>query len=232
MCAADSSLHLHGLIERMRQGDRAAFDDLVHRYRQRLMSIIRLRLGSSLRRRADVEDLLQEALLRAFRGLKGFEWEGRPQFVAWLTTITERTCTDFVRRNVEAEKNSVRREVSLGERVGSEGSGARLADILRGPSDEPHRAMRREERLSRLEDALDSLAPQHREVIILSILQRLPTREVARRLGLTSGAVCMLRTRALASLKDIFGNTESLRLPHRPIVPEAEDTLDPSPDSP
>ena len=67
----------------------------------------------------------------------------------------------------------------------------------------------------RSERAVRELPDHYREVIILSVVQRVPTQEVAARLAMTVPAVCMLRSRALRKLRDVFGNTDSLRLPNR-----------------
>ena len=76
-------------------------------------------------------------------------------------------------------------------------------------------AFRREERLSRLQEALEALSPEHREVIRLARFEGLPLREVARRMGRSPGAVRQLLWRALQALKASFGDTESLHLPER-----------------
>ncbi len=204
-------------VERLRGGDREAFDVLAGPHQRRLLSLIRLRLGDAIRARLDPEDVLQVALLKAYQALPGLEWRGEAGFVAWLTTIAENVCADSLRVHRNAAKNSVLRERSLDGPVCDAESGARLADLLSGGAQTPSRGLRREERLERLERALDQLAPQHREVLVLSVVRRLPTREVAEQLGLTSGAVCMLRTRALGKLGELFGYTESLHLPDRPL---------------
>ena len=49
------------LVEKAQQGDRTAFDRLVERYRERLVSLIRASLGSYLRSRVDVEDQIGRA---------------------------------------------------------------------------------------------------------------------------------------------------------------------------
>lgn len=217
--ADDSSLLVHSLVERFRRGDKEAFKQLVYRHRERLLSVIRLRFGHQLQQRVDPDDVLQETLLRVYEAREDFRWQGRARFVAWLTTIAERTCTDIVRQHLVRQKQAVQKQVSLSRRRG-------LRDVLAGSATEPLNDLRRAERLTRLEDALGQLSPEHREVIVLSILQCLPTRKVAERLGITSSAVCMLRTRALLKLRDIFGNTESLRLPPRPISPPSADSAD------
>ena len=58
-------------VDRAREGDRAAFDELTTACRDRLATLVRFRLGDSLRREVDPEDILQETYLRFLRS--GFD---------------------------------------------------------------------------------------------------------------------------------------------------------------
>src|SRR5512140_3128052 len=69
------------VIRRVQQGEIGLFEILMRRYNQRLYRIIRSILGSD----ADVEDVLQEAYLKAYGHLDQFE--GRSSFATWLTKI-------------------------------------------------------------------------------------------------------------------------------------------------
>lgn len=215
---------IEDLVDRSRRGDRGAFDALAERCRRRLKSFIQLSLDDKLRPRLDADDVLQETLLRAFRGMGEFEWKGPGRFMSWLTTIAENTCREMLRRHVQAERNSLLREVSLARPVGRDGSVRELAEVLSSGGPSPSTLLAREERLLRLERALHALAPNHRQVLILSLLQELPTAEIAERLGITSGAVCMLRYRALKKLREQFGDTDSLHLAPGPIAADPPST--------
>ncbi|TQS44674.1 sigma-70 family RNA polymerase sigma factor [Cryptosporangium phraense] len=71
-------------------GDEAAFDRLVRPLRRELHAHCYRLLGSS----HDADDALQDALLRAWRGLARFE--GRSSVRTWLYTVTTRTCLDLI----------------------------------------------------------------------------------------------------------------------------------------
>jgi RNA polymerase sigma-70 factor (ECF subfamily) len=73
-----------------RNGDDAAFDRLVAPLRRELHAHCYRMLGSV----HDAEDALQDALLRAWRGMAGFE--GRSSVRSWLYTVATRTCLDLV----------------------------------------------------------------------------------------------------------------------------------------
>ena len=77
----------------------------------------------------------------------------------------------------------------------------------------PSRGLRREERLGRLQQALDRLSSDHRQVIMLARIRRLQVREIAGRMKRSENAVKKLLARALDELRKEFGDTESLNLP-------------------
>lgn len=66
----------------------------------------------------------------------------------------------------------------------------------------PVTAADRQDRLALLSDALQRLSPSHREVIILSRIENLPAKDIAKRLGRTENAVHLLLGRALKRLKE------------------------------
>ena len=67
--AADSS-ETQRLLDRVRAGDRRAFDELFTRHRPYLRQVIGLRLDPQLRPRVDPSDVVQETQLEAFRRLE------------------------------------------------------------------------------------------------------------------------------------------------------------------
>jgi RNA polymerase sigma factor (sigma-70 family) len=77
--------------------------------------------------------------------------------------------------------------------------------------------LRREERFERLEKSLQSLSPDHREVILLARIEGLQIAAIAERLGRSKSAVKSLLLRALKELKRSFGDTESFHLPDRSL---------------
>jgi RNA polymerase sigma-70 factor (ECF subfamily) len=189
------------LIARAQAGDRAAFADLLARHRKPLLYVIRSRSGPLLRQSADPEDLLQEAALRGFQALGRFRWGGEGSFFRWLSSIALHVLKDQVRRDERHPRAALDHDPP-GE----------------GPS--PSQLVRRGERLDRLEEALEGLSPDHRQVIHLARFEGLRTSEIARRMNRSPGAVRHLLLRALGRLRDLFGDTESLSLPEEGLPSE------------
>jgi len=71
----ESATSSHGLVERVQQGDHEAFSRLFEKYRPRLAVLIHYQLGNQARRDADVDDVLQETMLRAYRDIRQFEYQ-------------------------------------------------------------------------------------------------------------------------------------------------------------
>ena len=185
------------LVEKAQRQDREAFQDLVEKYRDPLDKYVRLRLGAHFLRHVDVEDVLQETSARAFEGIARFEWRGNGSLLRWMKGIAERVILKLARRQ--------RRDVLY------------LDHDVAAQDVSPSKAMRRDERFDRFQEALDTLSPDYREVVDLARLQGLGVKEIARRMNRSPKSVAHLLSRALKKLKEAFGETESLSLPPRPI---------------
>ena len=72
--------------------DLRAFEELVSRYEQRVLTNCRYLSGSS----ADADDLAQEVMIKVFYGLAGFE--GRSAFKTWLMRVKSNHCINFVKK--------------------------------------------------------------------------------------------------------------------------------------
>lgn len=182
------------LVSRARSGDRQAFEDLFRRYQSRLRPLIDLRLKGPLREKVEVDDVLQETLLRAFQSLGRFEWQDEESFLRWLGGIA---------RNVVLQIAGAEKRKKL------------IALNHEPPADDASlsKLERRKERLDRFQKSIDRLSPDHRKVIFLARVQRLPIKEIAERMKRSPEAVSQLLMRAVKKLKESFGRTESFHLP-------------------
>jgi RNA polymerase sigma-70 factor, ECF subfamily len=195
------------LIELARDGDQGAFGELVGPYRAELHAHGYRMLGSV----HDAEDALQDALLRAWRGLPGFE--GRSSVRSWLHTILSNAALDFGRRRA-------RREVPAGFSPAGQLAepawlepypDAALGD-LRAASPEARYELRESLELAFV-IALQHLPPAQRAVLILRDVVGLSAAEMASQLGTTVPAVTSALQRARASVAGrLPGHTQQATL--------------------
>ncbi|MGE5325834.1 MAG: RNA polymerase sigma factor [Deltaproteobacteria bacterium] len=176
------------LVERAKSADSRAFSQIFRKYRARLAVIIHYRLGAELRRYGDVDDVLQETFFRAFRDLASFKYESPGCFMSWLSSIAGHVISDMAR--TQSRKKRQANFVSF--RSESNPGGADPAD-----SQTPSRIFSEQEGLRRLLARLDSLPADYREIILLTKVEGLSTREAAERLGRSHPAVSLLLHRAI-----------------------------------
>src|SRR5207253_6501715 len=96
MTAIPATITDEELVARSKTGDTESFNQLVMRWERPIYALAYRTLG----REEDARDVVQEAFLRAFRGLRGFK--GEAKFSSWLYRITLNLCRDWIRRERRA----------------------------------------------------------------------------------------------------------------------------------
>jgi len=177
------------LVERAKNGDLAAFEQLVEKYRQRVWRLaIRY-----LRDEEEAMDVAQEVFVRAYQSLK--EFRGRSQFYTWLFRITVNLATDRQRQRASRQRAFGSEELSEAEWTRT------LPDPSRRPDEEASRAQEREQ----IRKALDALPPHHRTIIMLSDVEGLSYREIAEVLRCPMGTVMSRLHNARKQLRGLLG---------------------------
>jgi RNA polymerase sigma-70 factor (ECF subfamily) len=180
-----------------------AFD----RYRARLERMVRVRLDPRLRARLDVEDVVQDAYLEASRRLPEYLQERKVPFYLWLRFIAGQKLIEAHRIH-GAGKRDVRRERDCGGQAdGASGAtSAVLAHEILASQTTPSGALHREELRKELEQALETLEPVDREVIILRHHEHMTNTEAAEVLGITANAAAQRHFRALQKMRESLGH--------------------------
>jgi len=205
MCAVGPGSTTVALLERVAGGDRAALDELFARHRRALRLMVDLRLDPVLRRRVEPSDVVQEACLDAARRLQEFLDGSGLSFRLWLRLLTGQKLAELHRRHVQARARDVRREQAVAlPPVSSERLALELS--ARGPT--PSRLAAGKERLETLTEALSSMEPLDREVLVLRHFEELSHEEIAQLVGTTEEAVRKRYVRALRRLRRIMGGSE------------------------
>lgn len=189
------------LIAQAQGGDASALGQLCSVYTERVRRIVRFRMGPELRPHLESMDLVQEALIDAVNDLGAFTYSNEGDFLRWLSRIVENTIRDHARR-LHTAKRDVRRQVPLDYAARDNCSG--FGSGLPAATTTPSVILSLREDLDRLEQAMDRLKPEYREVIVLAKIEGLSCKEIAERLGKSPAAVAMMLSRAIVSVADLF----------------------------
>ncbi|MEM9291895.1 MAG: sigma-70 family RNA polymerase sigma factor [Acidobacteriota bacterium] len=175
------------LLELMRGGDSDAMDRLVRRYLPLLKRWAHGRLPSSVRDLVEVDDLVEEALLRTLRQLPNFEGRFSSAFDAYVYRGVKNRIQDEIRRRHREPLRQHLREETVSSLIGEELS--------------PLKEAIGQELQMHYEEALKTLRPRDQEAIVARLELRLPYEEIASALGKSSAdAARMVVVRAMARL--------------------------------
>jgi RNA polymerase sigma-70 factor, ECF subfamily len=84
-------------IRRVQRGEREAFEPLLERHQKRVFSLV----YHLVRRRDEVEDIAQEIFIKAFRGIRSYNFQA--SFGTWLSRIAVNHCYDYLRREQKSK---------------------------------------------------------------------------------------------------------------------------------
>ena len=157
------------LVGRARAGDEVAFGRLYDRYARMIHGVLLARVP-----RVDVEDLVQDVFLTAWRGLGSLRDPGA--FGGWLSMIARNRATDFQRRSIDA--------VELPDHLEArDATGARA---------EAHAIL----------DVIRTLPEAYRETLVLRLVEGMTGPEIAERTGLTPASVRVNLHRGMKMLRE------------------------------
>ena len=185
--------------------DEAGFEEVFDRYRKRLRQMVKLRLDRRLYGRIDVDDVLQDAFLEAFRKLPGYKKRSSelPVFL-WLRLIVGEKLTDLHRHHLGVQMRDADREVSIYRGPMPAASSMALAAQLMGSITSPSRAALRAESRLQIQDALNMMDPMDREVLTLRHFEQLSNSETAQVLDIKQQAASNRYIRALKRMKEML----------------------------
>lgn len=199
------------LLRRAKGGDAQALAALFGHYRERLKRMVRLRLDRRLSGRVDASDVLQEAYLEVHKRFPEYAAEKDLPFFLWLRLVTGQKLTDAHRHHLGAQMRDAGLEVSLYRGALPQASSASLAAQLLGKLTTATQAAARAEHKLLVQEALNSMDPLDREVLVLRHFEQLSNDETALALGLKKSTASQRYIRALKRLKEILSAIPGLR---------------------
>ncbi len=162
------------LVERVQGGDKKAFDLLVLKYQQRIMKV----LSRYVRDPSEVQDLAQEAFIKAYRALPNFR--GDSAFYTWLYRIAINTAKNFVVAQGRRPPND---DIEATEAEQYDGESA-LKDYA-----SPERETLRDEIKETVFKAIDELPEDLKTAITLRELEGMSYEEIAETMDCPIGTV-------------------------------------------
>ncbi len=179
------------LILRAQRGEAAAYEELLHAHQQRVFAVV----GGILRRREDVEDVVQQVFIKVYVSIRQFDL--RSTFSTWLYKIAVNECYDYLRkkrvRRLVYEADLSEEQVRQLEALDS-GMGAAP------PADASQRAEMRQV-VGRL---LDELQEEDRHMLVLKEVEGLSVVEIGEALGINVNTVKVRLFRARGKLVDVY----------------------------
>lgn len=177
------------IIEQVLAGDNNAFGALVEAYQDRVYNLALRMCGNA----DDAFDLSQEAFVRAWRGLSGFQQEAA--FSSWLYRLTANVCLDWLR----AKKR--RPTVSL-TTADDDGEEAQLE--IADPGKSPEELLEAAEDRAALVKAMNELPVDYRQILTMRAINDMSYTEIAEALALPEGTVKSRLSRARLALRNIL----------------------------
>lgn len=182
------------LIRRAQAGETAAYEELIRTHQQRVFAVV----GGVLRRREDIEDVVQQVFIKVYVSLRQFDL--RSTFSTWLYKVAVNECYDYLR------KKRVRRlvyEADLSEeqvrQLQELESGAGMAQATPG-ADASQRAELRQI-VGRL---LDELNEEDRMMLVLKEVEGFSVEEIGQVLDVNVNTVKVRLFRARGRLIDVY----------------------------
>ena len=152
------------IVARVQSGDKSAFDLLVIKYQHKVIKLV----SRYIRDSAEVEDITQEAFIKAYRALANFR--GESAFYTWLYRIAINTAKNFL--------------VSQGRRPPSSDIEVEVAEVLEGAASlrenaTPELNLLRDEIAKTVQQAIESLPEDLRTAITLREIDGLSYEDIA-----------------------------------------------------
>lgn len=197
----ESEPNLSERLERISEGDQDALADIFSRYRARLRKMVRMRMDTRLQGRVDPSDVLQEAFIDISRRAPEQSKRADMPFFLWLRMITYQKLLEVHRRHLSTQRRDATRDVSIYHDRSGLNSRLLASQLLGQLTSASQMATRAEQQLM-LEEVLNQMDPNDREILTLRHFEELTNGEVAQVLSLSKTAASNRYVRAVMRLKE------------------------------
>jgi len=175
------------LIEKSSKGDVGSFEELIQPYQKKAFNIAYRMLGNV----EDASDVTQEALIKIYKSLD--KYQGKSSFSTWVYSIVNNTCIDYIRKNKKGNVVYLDQEIQAKDRSYK----MELSDEM----NTPEYLFEKQETQKIVQDAINQLNVDHREIIVLRDINGFSYQEIATMLNCSEGTVKSRINRARGHLK-------------------------------
>lgn len=194
------SVEDRALIKRIKQGDKAAFEQLVNKHYRNIFAYCYRRTGS----KEDAEDITQEVFLKLVKAIYKYQHTGK--FTNFIFTIAVNCCNDFFRSKARHE---------MKENISDD-----VAQLVAGARDEPENRISCQEEKDILYHRLKDLNSHQKEALILYYFHQLKAREIAQITGVPLATAKSRIRQGMEHLRKTYTNEDGQ--PKKPEKPEKE----------
>ena len=187
---SDSSESDADLVYAFKKGHHSAFEKIVLRYQDRVYNLCYRFLGD----RQEAEDSAQEIFIKVYKALKGFRLKS--SFYTWLYRVSVNTCKNRI-KSLEYRRSKSR--VSIDDDQENKDYGI---PVFTDQNNLPDINLEQREKIKRIQEAINSLPPDQKIMVILRDIEGLSYEEIA---GITNsrlGTVKSKLSRARLSLRN------------------------------
>jgi len=192
------------LLIAAKAGDTDAINRLFEKHRGPVHRLIEMRLDRKVRQRVDVSDVVQEVMVDASKRLNKYLDNPALAFHLWMRQIASDRIIDTYRRHRGSAKRSMDREQPLVIAGAVDQSTIELAAALCDPALTPAAIATNREIANQVEQAINGLGEQEREIIVMRHYEHFSNQEIAQVLELTPPAASMRYLRAVRRLRELL----------------------------
>jgi RNA polymerase sigma-70 factor, ECF subfamily len=196
------------LLRAAEHGDGTARQHLLARHRSRLRQMVALHLDRRLAARIDPSDVVQETFMDAALHLSEYLRERPLPFYPWLRQLARQRLERLHRDHIRRDRRSVLREQGQSLLLPNLSADA-LANVLKASGTSPSRHLIQNEMRRRVQDAMNQLSANDRELLVMRHLEEMSAAEIGSVLGIGAGAVRTRHVRALARLRLLLDDDRS-----------------------
>jgi len=179
------------LITAFQEGDRTAFDKLVLKHKNKVFNLCYWVIGDY----QEANDTAQETFIKVFGSLKKFRFDS--SFSTWLFRIAINTCKNRLKSSEFRQKKKI---ISL-DNPGDPETDRSLSQI-KDEAPSPSIELERKERMMLINEAIDSLPAEQKEVVVLRDMEGLSYEEIVDITGLNVGTLKSRLARARLNLRN------------------------------